>query len=80
MSELLLNAVHTLLGIDDLTRVFEENVPAGVEFEKRDWQLPVDDLVAKFRREAVCHFAAYAADGNAKLACQYHILGFGGPE
>jgi UDP-glucose 4-epimerase len=63
VAELLVAEGHSVLGLDDLTGAFRENVPAEVEFEERDCQLPVDDLFGRFRPEAVYHLAAYAAEG-----------------
>lgn len=63
VAETLVAGGHTVLGLDDLTGAFEENVPAGVEFEQRDCTRPVDDLFARFRPVAVYHLAAYAAEG-----------------
>jgi UDP-glucose 4-epimerase len=63
VAELLVNSGHNVLGVDDLSGALRKNVPAGVDFEKLDCQLPVDDLFGKFRPEAVFHLAAYAAEG-----------------
>lgn len=63
VAELLVANGHAVLGLDDLTGAFRENVPAGIEFEQRDCVRPVDDVFARFRPEVVYHLAAYAAEG-----------------
>ena len=59
----LLEAGWEVLGIDDLTGGFRENVHPDAEFRKVDCLQPVDDLFGQFRPKAVFHLAAYAAEG-----------------
>jgi UDP-glucose 4-epimerase len=63
VAERLVSSGHDVLGLDDLTGSFVENLPAGTQFEQRDCQRPVDDLFRSFRPEVVYHLAAYAAEG-----------------
>lgn len=63
VAEILAASGHRVLGIDDLSGGFRENVPTSVEFLKRSVLEPLDDAFATFRPEAVYHLAAYAAEG-----------------
>jgi len=63
VAELLVDAGHEVLAVDDLSGGFPENVPAACRFEQRSVEQPLDDLFAAFRPEAVYHLAAYAAEG-----------------
>jgi UDP-glucose 4-epimerase len=63
VSEILHAEGHTVLGIDDLSGGFTENIPKGVSFEQRSVTDELDDLFQKFRPDAVFHLAAYAAEG-----------------
>ncbi len=54
---------HEIVGLDDLSGGFEENLPAGVRFEKMSVLDPLDGLFASFKPEVVYHLAAYAAEG-----------------
>ncbi len=63
VAEILVAEDHEVLALDDLSGGFEENVPAGCRFEKRNVETPLDPLFQSFRPEAVYHLAAYAAEG-----------------
>jgi len=63
VAEMLAASGHRVLGIDDLSGGFRENVPASVEFLKRSVLEPLDDVFSSLRPEAVYHLAAYAAEG-----------------
>ncbi len=63
VSRYLLSQGHEVLGIDDLSGGFSENLPKGMRFEKRSVLEPLDDLFTSFRPELVYHLAAYAAEG-----------------
>lgn len=63
VAEILARQGTEVLGIDDLSGGFEDNVPAGVAFEKRSITDPLDSLFKQFRPDAVYHLAAYAAEG-----------------
>ncbi len=63
VAEILAASGHRVLGIDDLSGGFRENVPLSVEFLKCSVLEPLDDVFAAFRPDAVYHLAAYAAEG-----------------
>lgn len=63
VAEILVQAGHEVLAIDDLSGGFAENVPAACRFERRGVEQPLDGLFKAFRPEAVYHLAAYAAEG-----------------
>ena len=63
VAEILKDQGHQVLGIDDLSGGFIENVPSGVRFEEVSVTDPLDELFGKFRPECVHHLAAYAAEG-----------------
>lgn len=56
---------HEVVGLDDLSGGFLENVPAGVDFVKMSVvdHDAVEALFKKHRFESVFHLAAYAAEG-----------------
>jgi UDP-glucose 4-epimerase len=54
---------HEVLGVDDLSGGFIDNVPKGIEFEKRSVTGDIESLVLKVRPDIVFHLAAYAAEG-----------------
>ena len=61
----LLKTGHAVVGLDDLSGGFEDQVPRGVQFVRgsiNDDQL-VDQLFAEHKFEYVFHLAAYAAEG-----------------
>lgn len=65
VAESLVAAGHDVVGLDDLSGGFEENVPPGVRFQ-RGSVLDADLLARIFaerRIEYVFHLAAYAAEG-----------------
>jgi UDP-glucose 4-epimerase len=61
----LLRAGHTVVGLDDLSGGFRENVPAQTEFvEGSVCDRPLTEaLFEKHRFDGVIHLAAYAAEG-----------------
>jgi UDP-glucose 4-epimerase len=61
--EILTAEGHSVLGMDDLSGGFLENLPKAADFEKISITEPLDDIFQKFRPEAVFHLAAYAAEG-----------------
>jgi UDP-glucose 4-epimerase len=56
---------HEVVGLDDLSGGFLENVPAGVDFVKMSVvdHDEVEALFKKHRFESIFHLAAYAAEG-----------------
>ncbi|WP_164103755.1 NAD-dependent epimerase/dehydratase family protein [Candidatus Laterigemmans baculatus] len=63
VADRLLARGYRVLGIDDLSGGFRENVPAAVDFEPLSCNAPLDDLFKAYRPDAVFHLAAYAAEG-----------------
>lgn len=63
VSEYLVLQGHEVLGLDDLSGGFVENLPSGVKFEKRSVTEPLDAIFRSFRPDVVYHLAAYAAEG-----------------
>jgi len=63
VAEMLVGKGCRVLGIDDLSGGFRENLPTGVDFQRRSVTEPLDDLFSAFRPEVVYHLAAYAAEG-----------------
>jgi UDP-glucose 4-epimerase len=63
VAEILSASGHRVVGIDDLSGGFRENVPASVEFVKCSILESLDDIFATLRPDAVYHLAAYAAEG-----------------
>jgi UDP-glucose 4-epimerase len=59
----LLDGGHRVLVLDDLSGGFEQNIPAGADFERRSVTDPLDALFKQFKPEIVYHLAAYAAEG-----------------
>jgi UDP-glucose 4-epimerase len=59
------NTEHDVIGIDDLSGGYTENIPQGVEFFKFDLKElnSVNELFEKHRPDIIYHFAAYAAEG-----------------
>jgi UDP-glucose 4-epimerase len=63
VAEVLLQQGWTVLGIDDLSGGFEDNLPAGLEFQRLSILEPLDEVMGAFRPDFVYHLAAYAAEG-----------------
>jgi UDP-glucose 4-epimerase len=63
VADILNSQGHEVLGIDDLSGGFIENIPEGVSFEEVSVTAPLDELFKQFRPECVYHLAAYAAEG-----------------
>lgn len=61
--EWLISQGHDVLGLDDLSGGFQENLPTGTRFEKKSALEPLDGLFLTYRPEVVYHLAAYAAEG-----------------
>lgn len=65
VAEYLINKGHYVVGLDDLSGGFEENIPYGLEFVKgsiTDNEL-VKQLFREYKFKYVYHLAAYAAEG-----------------
>jgi UDP-glucose 4-epimerase len=63
VAEILAASGHRVLGIDDLSGGFRENVPPSAEFLKCSILEPLDQMFRTFQADAVYHLAAYAAEG-----------------
>jgi UDP-glucose 4-epimerase len=63
VSDVLVQNGCAVLGIDDLSGGFLENVPKGVDFEKISITENLDPIFRSFRPDSVYHLAAYAAEG-----------------
>ena len=63
--------VH-VVGIDDLSGGFLDNVPRGVEFIQKDLVEAELGSVFKGGVDYVFHFAAYAAEGLSPFICCYN--------
>jgi len=69
VAEGLLNAGHEVVGIDDLSGGFTENVPAGVEFFEVDLRdaARTEEVVRDHPPEVLCHLAANAREGASQF-------------
>lgn len=64
---------YTVIGIDDLSGGYIENIPSGVVFFKIDCCDPqLKDVFEKYKPEYVYHFAAYAAEGLSPFIRTYN--------
>jgi UDP-glucose 4-epimerase len=63
VAEVLKRDGASVLGLDDLSGGFLNNVPDGVRFERRSILEPLDELLQSFKPDVVYHLAAYAAEG-----------------
>lgn len=57
------NTDYKVIGIDDLSGGYIENIHPSVKFYLRDCNSPLDDIFQEHNIEYVYHFAAYAAEG-----------------
>ncbi|MBN1867973.1 NAD-dependent epimerase/dehydratase family protein [Candidatus Sumerlaeota bacterium] len=70
----LIKAGHEVVGLDDLSGGFMENVPSGAEFvvgSVCDRSL-AEDLFARHKFDAVYHLAAYAAEGLSHFVKRFN--------
>jgi UDP-glucose 4-epimerase len=62
-----------IIGIDDFSGGYEENIPHGVLVYRRDLGKDnVDDIFAEVRPDYVFHFAAYAAEALSPFIRKYN--------
>ncbi len=68
------NTDHKVVGIDDLSGGYTENIPKGVKFYKFDLKnlSRIDKLFNKHKPDIVYHFAAYAAEGLSPFIRKYN--------
>lgn len=74
VADTLISKGHRVVGLDDLSGGFVNNVPKGVTFVKgsiTDHQL-VDQLFDTYRFDYVIHTAAYAAEGLSHFIRRYN--------
>ena len=67
------NTKHNVIGIDDMSGGYEENIPRGVKFYEEN--LSVDNLDSIFEEhkiDIIYHFAAYAAEGLSPFIRKYN--------
>jgi UDP-glucose 4-epimerase len=72
----LLDEGHSVIGLDDLSGGFTENVPAGVDFVQAsilDFDT-LDQLFAREKLDTVYHLAAYAAEGLSHFIKRFNYL------
>ena len=71
---ILSNTDHKVIGIDDLSGGYTENIPKGVKFYKFDLKnlSRIDKLFNKHKPDIVYHFAAYAAEGLSPFIRKYN--------
>ena len=71
---ILSNTDHKVIGIDDLSGGYTENIPKGVKFYKFDLKnlSRIDKLFNKHKPDVVYHFAAYAAEGLSPFIRKYN--------
>lgn len=62
---IMLNTDHEIIGIDDLSGGYHENIPQGIKFYKHDLTelAGLKGIFEKEKPKIVYHFAAYAAEG-----------------
>lgn len=71
---LLQNTEHRIIGVDDLSGGYVENIPAAASFVKMNLS-DLDGLKEVFKRhqpDIVYHFAAYAAEGLSPFIRKYN--------
>lgn len=68
------NTEHSVIGIDDLSGGYTENIPEGVDFYKFNLTdlHALDGLFQKHQPDIVYHFAAYAAEGLSPFIRKYN--------
>ena len=68
------NTDYNVIGVDDLSGGYVENIPKGVKFYKFDLKElgRADRLFKKYKFEKVYHFAAYAAEGLSPFIRKYN--------
>jgi len=68
------NTDYKVVGIDDLSGGYVENIPSGVEFFKFDLKElnRIDKLFKTHKPKIVYHFAAYAAEGLSPFIRKYN--------
>ena len=73
-SFILENTKHKVIGIDDLSGGYIENIPEGIDFYKFNLTdlHTVDGLFQNVKPDIIYHFAAYAAEGLSPFIRKYN--------
>ena len=66
------NTEHTVIGIDDLSGGYKENIHKDVIFYNHDVADGVDSIFVKHKPDYVYHMAAYAAEGLSPFIRKYN--------
>ena len=71
---ILKNTNHKVIGIDDLSGGYIENIPKGVDFRKFNLTdlHALDGLFQNIKPDIIYHFAAYAAEGLSPFIRKYN--------
>ena len=71
---ILTNTDHQVIGIDDLSGGYTENIPKGVDFYKFNLTdlHALDGLIQNIKPDIIYHFAAYAAEGLSPFIRKYN--------
>ena len=71
---ILTNTKHKVIGIDNMSGGYQDNVPKGVKLYKFDLKKldRVKGVFAKHKPDIVYHFAAYAAEGLSPFIRKYN--------
>lgn len=68
------NTKNEVVGVDDLSGGFKENVNKKVKFYKQDIVEGLDDIFKKHEPDYVYHFAAYAAEGLSPFIRKHNYI------
>ena len=73
-SFILENTINKVIGIDDLSGGYIENIPEGIDFYKFNLTdlHAVDGLIQNVKPDIIYHFAAYAAEGLSPFIRKYN--------
>lgn len=66
------NTTHTVIGIDNLSGGYIENVNSDVVFYNKDIASDISDIFKEHQPDYVYHFAAYAAEGLSPFIRKYN--------
>ena len=66
------NTEHNVIGIDDLSGGYHENINDDVTFYKASLNNDLDFLFKEHKPDIVYHFAAYAAEGLSPFIRKYN--------
>lgn len=66
------NTTHTVIGVDNLSGGYIENVNSDVVFYNKDITTDISDIFREHHPDYVYHFAAYAAEGLSPFIRKYN--------